>query len=383
MNAKRILTDLRGAAQLACDATIGVTDIVEQVYGTIARLPLPIGPMRKAPNAGPAKLVFGSIRGTTRLVDRTIGVAASPFTSLEAALPDSRERDKLVAGLNGVLGDHLARSDNPLAIDMALRVPAWVDLTKNAGPRRWLILAHGLCMSDQQWERGGHDHGAALAEELGFTPVYLRYNTGLGVAENGEAFAQCLEAFLDEHGGTSDEVALLAYSLGGLVSRSAVDIALRERYDWVNRLRKMVFIGTPHAGAPLAKGGQGVDQFLSISPYSSAFARLSRARSRGLHDLRNGLGTDFGDLPPEVATYAVAGALSKRAGGLGDGLLGDGLVSVNSALALGPGPGARSAFDAERQWVARGTGHIDLLKCPTVYQQLASWLNWRPNDDQR
>ena len=43
---------------------------------------------------------------------------------------------------------------------------------------RLLVLAHGLCMNDLQWMRKGHDHGASLAGDLGYSPVYLHYNTG-------------------------------------------------------------------------------------------------------------------------------------------------------------------------------------------------------------
>jgi hypothetical protein len=51
------------------------------------------------------------------------------------------------------------------------------------------VLLHGLCMNDLQWRRAGHDHGRALARDLDYTPVYLRYNSGLHISTNGRRFS--------------------------------------------------------------------------------------------------------------------------------------------------------------------------------------------------
>ena len=59
-----------------------------------------------------------------------------------------------------------------------------------------LVLLHGLCMNDLQWKRKGHDHGAALARDLGYTPVYLHYNSGLHVSEQRAGVRRALEALV-------------------------------------------------------------------------------------------------------------------------------------------------------------------------------------------
>ena len=66
------------------------------------------------------------------------------------------------------------------------------ELIKQANGRL-AIMVHGVCMNDLQWNRQGHDHGSALTRDLGLAPVYLHYNTGLHISENGKKFADLLE----------------------------------------------------------------------------------------------------------------------------------------------------------------------------------------------
>ena len=76
----------------------------------------------------------------------------------------------MLAALNGVLGEHLAATDNPLAIAMRLRrdgvalALAKEDLRAAipAASGRIVVLVHGLAMNDLQWNRQGQDIGAAL-----------------------------------------------------------------------------------------------------------------------------------------------------------------------------------------------------------------------------
>jgi hypothetical protein len=308
--------DLRGAAKLATEATTGLTDLVEAVHARIASLPGLPGPA-DGRTRGIAGLVYKTIRGVTKLVggsvDTLLEVLAPALGSgakadaAGDALP-SREREALVAALNGVLGDHLARSANPLAIQLALRHEgrpltlardALAHALPHAGPRP-LVLIHGLCMNDLQWRRriardtdGGdrgdtHDHGAALADALGFTPVYLHYNSGLHVSTNGRALATLLEQLLHGWPQPVERFAILAHSMGGLLARSALHHGRAAGHHWPDRLDDLAFLGTPHHGAPLERAGQGLDLLLSATPYAGPFGRLAKLRSAGITDLRHG-----------------------------------------------------------------------------------------------
>jgi pimeloyl-ACP methyl ester carboxylesterase len=229
---------------------------------------------------------------------------------------------------------------------------------------RLLLLIHGLCMNDRQWTRSGHDHGRALARDHGFTPIHLLYNSGRPIAENGRELASLLERLLDAWAARSPELAIVGHSMGGLVARSAYRQAAEAGHAWPERLRKLVFLGTPHHGAPLERGGRWLEGVLGASPYTAPLARLGAIRSAGIQDLRHGLAFP---LPDGVACYAAAATLAP-------GPIGDGLVPLASALGRHRRPDKTLAFPDGHTWVGPGLGHFDLLDRPEVYAQLRAWL---------
>jgi pimeloyl-ACP methyl ester carboxylesterase len=142
-------------------------------------------------------------------------------------------------------------------------------------------------MNDLQWRRQGHDHGEALARDLGYTPVYLHYNSGRHISTNGREFADLVEALLNGWPEPVETLVIIGHSMGGLVARSACDCAARAGHAWLLRLNALIFLGTPHHGAPLERAGAFVDFLLGISPYTAPFARLGKVRSAGIKDLRH------------------------------------------------------------------------------------------------
>ena len=179
--------------------------------------------------------------------------------------------------------------------------------------------------------------------------------------------------------------------MGGLVARSACHYGEVAGHAWLRHLRSIVFLGTPHHGAPLERGGNWVDVVLDASPYTTAFARLGKIRSAGITDLRQASMVDEdweqGDrfarsrrrqvalaLPQNVNCYAVAASLAKKSGGLAGKLLGDGLVPVASALGRHGVLRRNLALPKSRQWVGYGMNHLDLLDRREVYARIRRWL---------
>ncbi|MBW8844203.1 MAG: alpha/beta hydrolase [Burkholderiales bacterium] len=350
---------LRGASRLAIDATTGVTRLVEAMHAEIARLPLTA---QRERTGGITGLVYRSVRGVTRLVGGGLDLALG---ALAPALGDARpERaNAALAALNGVLGDYLEDTANPLATAMSLH-----PLVEGAtGPA--LVMLHGLCMNEAQWRRDGADFPAALAA-LGYRPLGLRYNSGRAIWRNGAELARLLE-------NVPGPLTLLGHSMGGLVARSAIAQAGRRR--WPRRLQALVTLGTPHQGAPLERGGQQVQQLLNISAYSRPLSLLAARRSAGIRDLRHAslLEADTGKisllpLPKGLACYAIAATMSKVASTSPARWLGDGLVPVASALGQHRSPTRRLAFTDTALFT--GLGHLGLQTDAAVLAQLQRWL---------
>src|SRR6266550_5613233 len=162
------VSDLRGFHRLASEATVGLTDLVEAMHHTIARAPRVLGESPSGRTSGITGLVYISVRGVTRLVGGGVDALLGVVASLIAERPSSQQRGAVVAALNGVLGDYLVASANPLAIAMCLRAagaPLAISQPTLAAAfpdpaHKVLVLLHGLCMNDLQWGRDGHDHGA-------------------------------------------------------------------------------------------------------------------------------------------------------------------------------------------------------------------------------
>ena len=377
--------DLVGASRLALEAVAGVTELVEAVHMNV--LNKAIGTPLVRPVAGVTRLVYRGVKGVTRLVG---GGLDRVLDKLVPALGEQpwAGREALLAAVNGVLGDRLAASANPLAIPMSLRRDA-AALVPAGASGRILVLAHGLCMNDLQWQRDGVDHGTTLARERGYTPVYLRYNSGLHISVNGRALAQQLEALLASWPVAVQEIVILGHSMGGLVARSAYHAGAQEGHRWPAKLSKLVFLGTPHHGAPLERGGNWVHLLTGRNAYSAPFARLATIRSAGITDLRHGSVLDddwegqdrfapgaalprFLPLPPGVRCHAIAATIGKREGDLADRLLaGDGLVPLASAQGRHADPARCLALESV---VLYQTNHMQLLSSPEVAAHLLKWL---------
>lgn len=381
---RRNFSDLRGVARLAVDATVGITDLVEKMHHTIQLAHPPLGASRAGTTRGLTGFVYRTIRATTRLVGKGLDAGLAPVTVLLPEEPSNATRDAFVSALNGIYGDHLVQTHNPLAIEMQLRFEGQVVDIEQPGAMqeaftdKVLLFIHGLCLNDNHWTRDGHNYGQTLAADLGFTPVYLRYNTGMPIAENGRGLADLLENLLRGWPHRVKELVMVGHSMGGLVARSACYHGSLANHDWPQHLRSMVSIGTPHHGAPLERGGNWLDYAMDLSPYAAPFTRLSTMRSTGINNLAHGTITveerDFIPLPAEVKCYAMAATLGRKQTRMAEQLTGDGLVPLDSALGRHRDPDRTLAFPENHQWVGFETGHKALLGHPGVYTQLREWL---------
>lgn len=424
------LSDLRGAARLATLGVQGAAKVAEGVHTSVLRtIGLPVRSAKDGSAGGLTGLIYGGVRRAAGLVGSGIDAALNQLQGLAPvpgeAAPSSRQREAALAAINGVLGDQLEAEGNPLATRMSLRMNgAALDYAAlGAAPvgGKILLLVHGLCMNDMQWQpkqtlpkgeppTAAQDYASWLAQNLGYQPIYLRYNSGRHISDNGRELSAQLQRLVALWPQPITEIAVVAHSMGGLVVRSACAQALQQPLEsaasghpgWPSLLRKIAFLGTPHHGAPLERAGNLVDMLLEATRWSAPLAKLGQLRSAGITDLRRGnlLAQDWAGqgrfdtgadtrtpvpLPPGVACFAVAASTthirSDLAGqprsqnhALRDRVLGDGLVPVPSALGQHPDEARQLAFTPEHLWIAQGMGHLQLLSDARVGQRLLAWF---------
>ena len=387
-------SDLRAVAQLATQATRGVTTMTEGVHHAVLGTMGLSGGKPQPHTSGITGFVYRTVHGVTELVGKGLQAA---FTKLEPLLadlvdapPDTPEREAMLAALNGVLGDQLEQSHNPLATPMTLRYQGHALNPKAPLPMpgatgKVLLLIHGLCMNDLQWtpqpvppdasaqptdgSKTAVDIAATLSADLGYTPIYLRYNTGRHTSHNGRELAALLEHALAHWPVPVEELTVVVHSMGGLVIRSAVLSAQQARMAWPQQLKNIVFLGTPHHGAPLEKAGNWIDVVLGATPFSKPFAKLGQLRSSGITDLRYGhvqdadwVGRDRFQRTPDQRS-----PLAER-------VIGDGLVPLPSALGQHTDPQHQLAFAKANQAIVYRTNHMAMLHSPEVASQVAQWL---------
>ena len=396
-------SDVRGAARLAAQATSSLSRVVEGVHQSVWDR---FGVRGAVPGqtGGVTGLVYKSIRGLTHVIGKgaeaSVALLEKYLDSQERAGAESPQREAILAALNGVMGDRLLADQNPLAIRMTLRYRGEVLNWQAAPPMpeasgKLLLMIHGLCRNDLQWDAQHEgqtvNHGQALAAELGFTPIYLRYNSGLHTSQNGRELASQLEQLIRHWPVPVEEISVLAHSMGGLIIRSAVHYARADGLIWPQRLRNIVFLGTPHHGALLERAGNIVDVVLGSTSFTAPLARLGQLRSAGITDLRFGCVLDEDwhghdrfhrkpdnrqrvPLPEGVACFAIAATTAAKRSLLADRLIGDGLVPLHSALGHHRDAKRRLDFPKSSQWIAYQTSHMALLSHPDVAAQMLRWL---------
>ncbi len=410
---------LKSLVHDAVDATVDLVDLGhESTMRSVRRISDPIEPLRE-----PVRLVDGVRRFITRGVLATIkgvnlAVEVASDAVLVAAERGSREPpavgskdavrlcsdatqtgawvgDAALGVVNAAVGDHLSESRNGLELSMVFRInDRYVeperDLLRAAAPEagpRVALFVHGLGMTERSWCRHaeayhgepGVSFGSLLQRDLGFTPVFLRYNTGRRVSQNGRLLAAELRRFVEAYPVPIEDLTLIGHSMGGLVIRSACHYGEVGKQPWTSHVRRVLCLASPHRGAPLAKLGHALTAGLDAIdlPATKIIARILAGRSAGIQDLRHGVILDQDLLPdigaasdvtwlPDAQHYFVSATVTDDPNHVVGRLVGDLLVRVPSAT----GPALDKSHFAIHTSLYGGVRHLQIQNHPAVYRQL-------------
>lgn len=345
--------------------------------------------------------VYGAISGALRLSSGSVRTLAS--RGVGRPVEESRLGRSIVAAINGLIGDELRMIDDPQAIVMAVRkeggdipVSPWPigEMFRDA-TGHIVLFVHGLCESDESWSLGEKSSGSTYAQRIKAdtdgTPVFVRYNTGLRVSENGKHLDLLIRRLVDAWPTDVTRITLVGHSMGGLVVRAATNNATASGQTWQQLVRDVVCLGTPHTGAALEKVAHVGSRALHFFPESRPFSAILNSRSAGILDLRHGYitkeeweGQDLTSMwgldriaaapLPHAEYHFVAGTLGATKRHPFSRVVGDMLVHFSSAAGIGrTGP----VVDGARLEYLPSTHHFALLNDPRIAAWLVRWLTAR------
>jgi pimeloyl-ACP methyl ester carboxylesterase len=396
--------EARALGRLGGDAAAGIAvqardvhaGIAGRVFGLLGR---PTEPVRIAHDQISAGAYAAARALTGSLVRGGAFVYGLSRPDDAPSLSEGGRGRAVVGAINGAWGDRLRAAGSLLETPMSLR-HAGTDVVLDRGSLaqafpgatgRLVVFAHGLGETDDAWRLRSERHvpyGDRLRGELGYTPLFVRYNSGLHISHNGRALGALMEELAANWPVPVAEIAFVGHSMGGLVARGACHYA--QPGSWRELVRHVFMLGSPHKGAPLELAANAACHALSRLPETRPFATPIKVRAAGVKDLGYGYVVDedweghdpdafwsnTGTVVPflESANHYFVSATLTRDGEHPVGrLIGDLLVRRASAWSH-EGCGEQLQFPIDRYSHLGGANHFDLLNHPAVYDQLRRWL---------
>jgi hypothetical protein len=310
-----------------------------------------------------------------------------------------------------MIGEYLEKEKNPLAIQMGFyhrsqKLSLDTQLIQQLnGPlsNKIVILVHGLTQLETVWDfpKNGcsndsvmdhyigtcfdtpknnckEDYGSKLQEEFGYTPFYLRYNTGLSLEKNGRNFALQLGKLFRSYPIEINELMLIGFSMGGTLLQHAQYSAQTNQFQWLDTLSKCIYLGNPHESSTFDNIGHISRDLIRRFPlrYINLWADWVGHRSKRLQNLQQGvkLLSEAQARDIKCMTYVessrhyfISAAISKGEQGILSRLFGDTFVAETSTI--------QSLAPANSQ-IARIEGlthYYSIAHSEQVYDLLAAW----------
>ncbi|MDO9451823.1 MAG: alpha/beta hydrolase [Stagnimonas sp.] len=403
--------EIRGSVKLAGKAFEHLTARIHEFHRAISDMPfnaMPAVPGVKDGSEGTRLIhdgitdgVYGVIKGIGGALFKQADVALKlaernfqPATQAAKAItPPAIARDNVVSAISGLIGDAMAQERNPLRVKLGFyreghRTLLSAPVLEAAYPDatgKLVIFVHGLCCNEHSWRLYAEQntpYGDQLAG-LGYTPLYVRYNSGLHISLNGRTLARQMDKLVSLWPVPVKEVVLIGHSMGGLVARSAAYKAAKSNMTWPAKLSHLLCLGTPHTGAPLEQFVHAATPVLEAFPLSRPLAKVLAVRSEGIRDLRHGFVADEhwkkrtaeertadarSEIPrlPTVKYHFIGSSIGIDEHHWLGKAIGDGLVKLPSST-------ARELADADTATLYNAH-HMQLLNHPAIYKEIAQRL---------
>lgn len=400
--------EVRALAGLALDEIGGAVGGIGNIHRAISDRVFAGVARGVGSSATPVKIIHDAIAGglysaissgasiAGRLAEQSadLGINTPPSQTVRGAA--------LIAAIQGLRGDTLAAEGSELACPMSIRrdgeaIPTDATTLAQRFPDasgQLVVFLHGLMETEHAWRLGGRPtYGARLADDLGRTEIQIRFNSGLHISENARSLAELLSDLVENWPVEVEQIAIVGHSMGGLIARGACAHAVEEGAEWVQRVRHVVCLGSPHFGAPLERVVHYASAALVALPETRPVGKLLRRRSSGIRDLRQGslVDDDWRDGDPDSLRSIAARDIPLLDGAMHffvsatvtrsprhplGRIIGDGLVLTPSAS--GKTRARRIGFSEENGMHLSPANHFTLLNSDLVYEKLRIWLLTEP-----
>lgn len=401
---------VRGFGELVFDVVRGTVNLVERTHRDVARRSVKLYSPTEEVKAvaeqineahlAVASVVYGSIRvvnGGVRAATKLAAAAVPNALVADAAAGASRSAmvknanwvvDQAQAAVNGWYGDVFDTQKHLLAMDMTLRndgraIALEASAIAAAYPNatsKVCVLVHGLCSTEWVWEMQSEAHygdaelclGARMTQTFGYTALHVRYNSGRAIAENGEELAAFVSELVRNYPVAIDDIVVIGHSMGGLVSKHAVHRAQVDRAPWLEKLKRVICVGSPHEGSALERFAEATERVFGVIPTAatSVAAELLKTRSRGIRDLYHGRSSqdDMVPLADHVDYHYIGATLTADTEHFVSQFVGDILVAPHSSM-----ESKREAHRVTRD-ILGGIDHVSLANHPLTWGVIQSYL---------
>jgi pimeloyl-ACP methyl ester carboxylesterase len=311
--------DISAIGEVLAGGLDGTTTTLEEIHQAVARRSFAAaGPVRRLPEAihdSISARIYSAVRTVGPAAIRVSAVGLASTRDVDAPRVHSGPRGRAAIGaLNGIFGDALAKRRNGLALRMTIRqdgqdVPVTAEAIVRAFPHvtaRAAVFVHGFGETDDSWRRYAAAHwsdahlnyGELLRRELGFTPVFIRYNSGRPIEHNARELSELLDELGRNWPGGIGELIIIGHSYGAVVAHAAVHHAYALDSRWLAPLDHVFTLGTARGAEWAERAAARAGRVLSRLPETEPIARMLDSRSAGLKDVAT---RGLGHLPGGIA----------------------------------------------------------------------------------
>lgn len=226
-----------------------------------------------------------------------------------------------------------------------------------------LLLIHGWNDKPQTWKN--FVQKLLSQSDVKFSKIWtFGYNSSLSIDKNASELFQALANYTN-----GSKVKIVAHSMGGLVSRSMMELYGGSKY-----VKKLITLGTPHQGSPVAALRYYIGGLVAWESKSVDELMLYNYTTQGFRDLF--ITSDFIQrmkdivLPP-VPYYCIAGINPINLPFVPG--LDDGVVSVESALGV-PNTKGTAIFNINDILLSEIVAHNAMLRNENVFNKAKEYL---------